>query len=110
MNTHTRRARPLLAAAAATAISLLSASAAWPAATIYTWTGTGAGDWSSAANWVGGTVPPSGIDTVLRFTALGTTVVTANNDLSASSPFQMYVMQLSATSTGAQTITGGPLE
>src|SRR5688572_15144500 len=73
----------------------------------YTWTGTGAGDWSNPANWSGGILPVSDRENALIFTGTGTAPFVANNDM--ASPFKMYVLNVNSTATDIQ-LTGGPIE
>ncbi len=71
------------------AAGLLACSATTALTAVFTWNGGGTDDnWTTGANWVGGSAPtaPTPADTDLVFT--GTTRLTPNNNFSAGSNFR----------------------
>jgi autotransporter-associated beta strand protein len=81
-----------------------------PAAAQFTWSGGGAdANWSTAANWAGGTVPPSAAATALVFT--GTVNTSPAVDAGVANPFLLNGLTFD-TKAGSFTITGQthPLE
>lgn len=105
-------------------ITLLGEGASLDAAGTYTWTSNVNGNWSSSANWLGGSPPPTNgsVDTILEFTNSSAGIsVTATNDLVVGPATAYQVNQLlldtrygSVTNVNlAQTgltIAGSPIE
>ena len=88
------RGRPALAGAAAGWLILTTGLA--QAQTEYDW--TGAGTWSTGANWVGGNAPPAGGSNAFSLGFGGSTAFTANNDLAGV--FVLNQLLLSNTVVG----------
>ncbi len=77
-------------------------------ALIYTWIGSGAGNWSAPANWQAGALPASANDTILVFNALAGQSFSANNDL--ASPFTLQTISMVNLNTSVtQVISGSPI-
>lgn len=62
----------------------------------FTWIGTASGNWDASSNWSGGAVPPAlgGSGVSLTFNNLGTTTITATNNLGGV--FQLNSLTLNA--------------
>ena len=89
----------------------IGASLGAPAAhaTVYSWIGSGTGNWSNSANWQAGAIPASAGDTILIVNGLTTQSFAANNDI--ASPFTLEAISFFNLNTGTtQFVTGSPLE
>jgi autotransporter-associated beta strand protein len=77
-----------------------------PTAT-YTWTSASGGPWSSGANWLSSSPPPTGGNSngTVRFTASGS--YSASNNLAGS--FNLNILDLANLSTLPSSIAGNPL-
>jgi fibronectin-binding autotransporter adhesin len=77
-------------------------------ALLYSWIGSGSGNWSSPANWQAGAIPTSASDTILIFNASSSQSFTANNDL--ANPFTLETIAMINLNTAAtQVISGSPI-
>ncbi len=92
----------------------------------YTWIGTTSGNWSSSANWSGGTIPVSGNTSNLVFNSyldLGyvatndiaspfvANTITVNNTSSSNSPFGVLLVgPIQMNGTNASLINNGPAD
>jgi hypothetical protein len=78
------------------------------------WTGTASGDWSNAANWLGGVVPDSTRDATIPASSPNTPTLTANASvltLDAGGPVNLggFTLQLHGALEGTGTVSNGKL-
>ena len=67
----------------------------------FAWTATASGNWSTAANWQGGTIPVSGATTAITF---GAGTYTSTDDLSTN-PFLLNSLTFNNTGTDVNGVT-----
>jgi len=102
-----RNGRRAVLSAVMSAVGMVAAQQR-AAAVIYSWVGTGSGNFSTPANWSGGLVPASASDSILIYgVPAGSASVVSNNDL--ASPFDLNLLLITNNASSAHTFQGAPL-